>query len=421
MKFVYFHFMPYDRLPEDFSSRYRSSWVDIPPELCDPRRIHHLYHEYLDTLEYADARGFDAIGVNEHHSNAYGLMANPGIMASTLARRTSDAAILVMGDSIPLYQPAIRVAEELAMVDVLSGGRLIAGFPVGSSQDTNFAYGIDPATTRDRYLEGVELVKRGWTSQEVFSFNGRYTKLRYVNPWPKPLQRPHPPIWAPGSGSLETFDFAVEQDIPYCFLSFFGAEFAEGNMRRYWERVEAGGRDLNPYRAGMVQAVFVADTDAEAERLYERHVQYFFQRCVHIYPGFTEAPGYKSVESLKAVVPPKGAATTGRRDSFAAARDYKWKDFVDSGIVIAGSPATVRDRLRDAATRLNTGNWILLMHIGDLPGELARYNIDLFTEQVAPHLRDVFPGAEHRWWSQPLPLGERATPAPVSNVAVASR
>lgn len=414
MKFVYFHFMPFDGLPEDFSKRYRSVWVDLPPTVVDSRRMHQLYNDYLDTLEYADAAGFPAIGVNEHHSNGYGLMANPGIMASALARRTSKSALLVMGDSIPLYNPPVRVAEELAMLDVMSGGRVIAGFPVGSSQDTNFAYGVPPATVRDRYREGYELVKQCWTADEAFSFNGRYTKLRYVNTLPKPLQQPHPPIWSPGSGSLETFDFAIEKDIPYCFLSFFGADFAAKNMQTFWDRAEAAGLDDNPYRAGMVQLVLVADTDAEAERLYHRHVQYFFQRCVHIYPGFTEAPGYKSVDSLKAVVPPKGTSASGRPDSFAAAKDYTWKEFVDTGIVIGGSPETVRDRLLEVSKRSRIGNWIFLMHIGDMPKETAMYNIDLFTSKVMPQLSDQWSEYEHRWWANPIDQEDRAKPAPLA-------
>lgn len=414
MKSIYFHLMPYDGLEADFPTKYRSVWVDVPPHIVNSRRMHTLYNDYLDTLEYADRCGLDGIGVNEHHSNAYGLMASPNMMASALARRTSASAILVMGDSIPLYNPSVRVAEELAMLDVLSGGRLIAGFPVGSSQDTNFAYGIPPATTRERYREGFDLVRRAWQAPEPFSFNGKYTKLRYVNPLPKPLQEPHPPIWTPGSGSIETFDFAIDEDVPYCFLSYFGADFARSNLAKFWDRVSSAGLDDNPYRAGIVQLVFVADTDGEAERLYERHVQYFFQRCTHIYPGMTEAPGYKTVESLRAVLPPPDAETLKRQDSFAAAQTYSWKDFLETGIVIAGSPDTVRERLTAAAQEMRVGNWIQLMHIGDMPKDLAMHNIDLYTSKVMPGLTSIWAEHEHRWWPTPIDRASRSVPAPLT-------
>ena len=113
------------------------------------------------------------------------------MMAVALARRTMDtnAKLLVMGDAVPLYNPPVRIAEELAMLDVMSGGRLITGFPLGSSQDANFAYGAKPATMREMHREGFDLVMRAWTSDEVFAHNGRFSKLKDVNPWPKPLQK----------------------------------------------------------------------------------------------------------------------------------------------------------------------------------------------------------------------------------------
>ena len=126
MRFVWFNLMPWPDLPDDFREEHRSVWVDIDSRLYDPERGHALYHEYMDQLEYADSLGFDGIGVNEHHQNGYGLMPSPNLIAATLARRTSRAAICVIGNSIVGYNPPIRVAEELAMLDVISGGRLVA-------------------------------------------------------------------------------------------------------------------------------------------------------------------------------------------------------------------------------------------------------------------------------------------------------
>src|SRR2546425_8445021 len=157
MKFHSFHLMPYPDLPDDFAEKYRSVWVDVPSHLFDPKRGHEAYNEYLDELEHAEAMGFDGICVNEHHQNAYGLMPSPNLMAAALTRRTSRAALVVLGNSLAAYNPPLRVAEEFAMLDVLSGGRLVAGFPVGTSMDMNFAYGINPATLRDRYYEAHDL------------------------------------------------------------------------------------------------------------------------------------------------------------------------------------------------------------------------------------------------------------------------
>ena len=144
MKLMWFHLMPYTELPDDFREKHPSVWVDIHSSLFDPRRAHHMYNDFMDEFEFAAECGFDAVCVNEHHSNGYGLMPSPNLIASALARRTTDTAICVMGNSLALYNPPTRVAEEFAMIDVISGGRLIAGFPVGTPMDTCFAYGQNP-------------------------------------------------------------------------------------------------------------------------------------------------------------------------------------------------------------------------------------------------------------------------------------
>ena len=243
MRFTWFNLMPWPYLPDDFRERNRSVWVDIPNTLYEPRRGHFLYHEYMDQLEYADALGFDGIGVNEHHQNGYGLMPSPNIIAAGLCRRTSRAAICVIGNSIALYNPPIRVAEEFAMLDVLSGGRLVAGFPVGTPMDTNFCYGQIPALTRDKYREAHELIMRAWAADEPFAFDGKYTQLRWVNCWPKPVQKPHPPIYIPGGGSIETWDFCLDHDYNYSYLSFFGYKRAKALLDGYWNQVAKRGKD----------------------------------------------------------------------------------------------------------------------------------------------------------------------------------
>ncbi len=289
MKFTWFNLMPWPHLPDDFREKNRSVWVDIPSTLYDPRKGHFVYHEYMDQLEYADALGFDGIGVNEHHQNGYGLMPSPNIIAAGLARRTSRAAICVIGNSIALYNPPIRVAEEFAMLDVISGGRLIAGFPVGTPMDTNFCYGQIPALTRDKYREAHELIMRAWAADEPFAFDGKYNQLRWVNCWPKPIQKPHPPIYIPGGGSIETWDFCLDHDYNYSYLSFFGYKRAKALMDGYWSRVAERGKDLSPYRAAFAQIICVAETDREAEELYAEHCLYFFNRCLHVFPPFALA------------------------------------------------------------------------------------------------------------------------------------
>jgi alkanesulfonate monooxygenase SsuD/methylene tetrahydromethanopterin reductase-like flavin-dependent oxidoreductase (luciferase family) len=403
MNFHWFHLMPYRFLPPDFSQRYRSVWVDVPSELFDAARCHELYNEFLDELEFADRMGFDGICVNEHHQNAYGLMPSPNLMAAALARRTTNAALVVLGNSLALYNPPIRVAEEFAMLDCLSGGRLVAGFPVGTSMDTNFAYGMPPATLRERYYEAHDLIVQAWTRPEVFSFNGKYTQLRYVNIWPRPLQQPHPPIWIPGGGSVETWEWTTQRNYLYCYLSYFGYKRARAVMDGYWKTVERLGGDMNPYRAGFLQLVCVAGSMEEARRDYGEHIAYFYDKCLHVWNGWADAPGYRTLRTLQAGI----TAQVGAQ-ARAVRQHLTWDDYVEQGYIVAGSPAQVRERLREVIEGLRIGQVMVLCQIGSMPKDLTLRNIELFTTEVMPHLRGIWREYQDHW--SPQPLAQRVTP-----------
>ncbi len=399
MKFTWFNLMPWPDLPDDFRENNRSVWVDIDSKLFDPERANAVYHQYMDQLELADSLGYDAIGVNEHHQNGYGIMPSPNLIAAGLARRTSKAAIAVIGNSIALYNPPIRVAEEFAMLDCISGGRLIAGFPVGTSMDTNYCYGQIPALTRDKYNEAHELIMRAWAEPEPFAFDGKYNQLRHVNCWPKPIQKPHPPVYIPGGGSIETWDFCLDNDYNYSYLSFNGYLAGKMLLDGYWNRVAERGKDNSPYRASFAQTICVANSDAEAEELYAEHVLYFYNRCLHVFPGFADAPGYRTVKTIKA-----GALSQLRRSNQTMLSSLTWKDLVDGGFIIAGGPDTVRERMEDMIKGLRIGTVFCLMHVGNMPDWKTRLSTQLFAEKVMPQLRNMWPEWEHddRWWIHPM-------------------
>ena len=206
--------------------------------------------------------------------------------------------------------------------------------------DVNLCYGITPMEHRERYREAFALTLKAWQAREIFAWNGRYFQLATVNLWPRPIQQPHPPVWVPGSGSISTFDFAVEHDVCYCFLSYSGARSAKTMMDAYWRVVAEKGRDLNPYRAGFLQLVVVAESDARAEEKFARHVEYFYHKCLHVPVMWFSPPGNQDYRSLVASM-----ANPVRRAENP--KNLRYRDFVDKGYVIAGSPATVRDRLKE--------------------------------------------------------------------------
>ena len=280
MKLLWFHLMPYTELPDDFRQKHPSVWVDIHSSLFDPKRAHLMYNDFMDEMEFAADCGFDAVCCNEHHSNGYGLMPSPNLIASAMSRRTRDTAICVMGNSLALYNPPTRVAEEFAMIDCISGGRLIAGFPVGTPMDTCYCYGQNPSLLRERYLEAHDLVMRAWQEQDTFAFNGRFNQQRYVNIWPRPVQHPHPPVWIPGGGSIETWQWCARMDYVYAYLSYFGYKDGKATMDGFWAEMARLGKDRNPYRAGFLQFVGVAETREKAMELYREPAEYFYGRCL---------------------------------------------------------------------------------------------------------------------------------------------
>jgi alkanesulfonate monooxygenase SsuD/methylene tetrahydromethanopterin reductase-like flavin-dependent oxidoreductase (luciferase family) len=336
-------------------------------------------------------------------------MPSPNLMAAALTRRTSTAKLVVLGNSVALYDPPTRVAEEMAMLDVMSGGRLVAGFPVGTPMDTAYCYGANPATLRDKYREGVELIVRAWKERRPFTFNGKFTQLRYVNPWPVPIQTPRPPVWIPGGGSIETWEWCINNDFLYAYLTYFGYMAGISVIDGYWETVERLGAEFNPYRCAFLQFVGVAENDAEAEKLYAAPAQYFYNRCFHLDPGFVGPPGYTSIETMRAGI--QSAVRTAARK--VQGQDLAWKEIVDSGCVVAGSPQTVIDRLNDMADRMKVGHVMLLMHFGNMKHETVLYNTTRFAKEVAPKLRHRFNEYEDKWWPKDT-LKEIQMPAPLA-------
>ncbi|HVH04794.1 MAG TPA: LLM class flavin-dependent oxidoreductase [Myxococcota bacterium] len=415
MKLLWFHLMPYTDLPDDFKDRHPSVWVDIDSRLFDPAKGHRMYNEFMDELEFAAEVGFDAICVNEHHQNGYGLMPSPNLIASALARRTRDTSLCVMGNSLALYNPPLRVAEEFAMLDCISGGRLIAGFPVGTPMDTCYAYGMNPSSLRERYHEAHDLIMKSWREPAPFAWNGRFNQLRYVNPWPRPVQKPHPPIWIPGGGSIETWQWCAELDYVYAYLSYFGYQAGQATMNGFWDEMKRLGKDRNPFRAGFLQFVGVAESREAAMEIYREPAEYFYNRCLHVDARFAAPPGYASEATIKSRVVSQVLQAASRSSDRVAFGPPPFEEIVSKGYVIVGSPDEVAEQLREVALSLNVGQLMLLLQFGNMSRDVTLFNTELFAKQVKPQLEGLFENEwENRWWPKPLPSADRARPRELS-------
>jgi alkanesulfonate monooxygenase SsuD/methylene tetrahydromethanopterin reductase-like flavin-dependent oxidoreductase (luciferase family) len=379
VELFFFHLMPWPHIPADVRDRYRSSWVVLPNAVYDPVEGSRVYNEYLDQLELADQVGFHAVCVNEHHQNGYGTMPAPNIVAATLARRTANARIAILGNGIGMHENPLRVAEEVAMLDVITGGRIISGFVRGIGAEY-FSLNLDPSRSRSRFLEAHDLIVKAWTEPGPFEWDGPNYHFRYVNVWPRPLQRPHPPIFCPSQGSSETILWAAEHRYPYvCTYT------PMDQLLRYYDLYREVAQSRFGYTAGAEQfgwtsMVYVADDEKRAIEEVRPHVQYFAERCFHLPPHMLIPPGYTSSQSLRGMLEAQARAAQGGGDRF------DFDHLVRTEQALVGTPEQVGERLVRNMEQAGTGVFMGLFQIGDMPHHRAMRNIELFAERVMPHL-----------------------------------
>ena len=380
MKFVCFHLMPYRPLDLEAAKKYRSAWVVLPNSFYDPEKGAAEYDSYLDQLTYAEELGFDAIGVNEHHQTAYGLMPAPNLIASALIQRTKKVQIAVLGRALPLVSNPINIAEEFAMLDVLSKGRLIAGFVRGIGAEYH-STGINPAFSHERFHEAHDLIVKAWTTPGPFEFEGDHFRLRYVNLWPRPYQKPHPPVWIPSMGSRETVVWASAPERKYPFMVTFSPESAVVRYHNmYREAAQAHGYTASGGQLGWATPIYVAESDQQARDEAKAGIESLFNNFLSMPWEMLLPPGYTSNTSLKATL--KLRPALGGRP-----RQQTIDELIASGTIVVGSPTTVREKI--ARVREQTGFDILiaLLQFGVLPDDLARRNMEMFAGEVMPKLR----------------------------------
>jgi alkanesulfonate monooxygenase SsuD/methylene tetrahydromethanopterin reductase-like flavin-dependent oxidoreductase (luciferase family) len=375
MRYYFFHLMSWPYLPANFAEEYDSAWIWLPNQLYDPARGHELYQSYIDTLAYADELGFDGVCVNEHHQNAYGLMPSPNLIAGALTQRTRNCKIAVIGNALPMYNPPLRVAEEFAMLDVLSGGRLVAGMVIGGGPEY-FSYQVNPTHARERFREALDLIVKAWTTPGPFLWNSKHYFFRYVNPWPRPIQQPHPPIWIPGAGSLETIEFVAQRRYSYMGVPYFHIDTFRRVFNLFRECCEKAGYKADPEQMGWGIPMYVAETDRQAREEFEPHLWYFVRNLlknISLAP-----PGYTSARSALAILRNRGQFLSDQPD---------W-DAIEKGVfALVGSPETVRQKLDHYRKELGVGVVLTGCQTGTLPHEMARKSMALLAKEVLPYVR----------------------------------
>lgn len=371
MKVYAFDLMPWPHLkaPATFP---------MPNREYDPERGHRLYREHFDQLALCDTLGFDAICFNEHHMSPYGGMPSPNLIVAAMTQRTERVKLGIMGNCLPIRGHPIRVAEEVALLDVISGGRIISGFLRGIPQEF-LAYNVDPRESRERFDEAWDLIIKAWTAEEPFDWEGKYFRYRGVSIWPRPLQRPHPPVVFAGN-TAESVEWAARRKVALG-SSMFPTESLKGTFDYYRRQCAAHGWTPGEEHITTQRHIYVAESGARAREEAEPHLNYFFQVLMAQFRS-------ERVQQVR-----NEALNSARSYEYKAdgARPKLWELTFDrcqtDGYSIIGDPDHVIGELRAQQQALGFGAIMGFFHFGSMPHDLAEKNLRLFAKEVLPYVR----------------------------------
>ena len=374
MKFTFFHLMPFDDVPD-----VAEDWP-VSNKPFDAERAHDKYDEYIDAMADAENCGFDWVGCNEHHFSPYSLMANCNLIGAALVNRTRDIKLAMLGNLVPLLNP-IRVAEEYAMLDVMSRGRLIAGFIRGIPHEY-VAYNSPPDTSRERLNEAIELIIKAWTEPEPFGWEGEHYQFPSVSIWPRPYQKPHPPILLSGSNE-ESAEFSARHRAMMGIVLIADLGIAKRTVDTYFETAKAMGWEARPEHVMVGQHMCIAETDEEAHEYMAGAVKYFHQVLLGG-PRTAQRLVVQKTRFFKSEEVGKGFAKR-----LATLHERSLDEMIDAGTLLCGSPETVVKQMKRLKDELGHGMFNLTMKVGNIPDPVVRKGMALFRDRVAPEVRDL--------------------------------
>ncbi len=379
MHLMYFTEQPMSAYPEDEGRSCKFTALTLSTKHFDPVAGSRLYNERLEEYLYAEEMGVDGIMLNEHHNAPFCMQAKCNIWASILAAMTKRVEIVLLGNPLPINDNPIRLAEELAMIDMISKGRLVAGIVRGGGTE-QLAANANPAYNRERFEEAHDLIIKAWTQPGPFRWEGNHYQFRVVNPWAVPLQKPHPRIWVPGVASMETVVWSAEHRYPYICLNTT-IEDTKKIWKVYDEAAARVGYQAGPENRGYLIRCHVADTEEKAQRNGREFLwmQGEFTGLGH--PVWGNPPGY-------------GSPTTRKGRLVASGKGVMrvWPPFqeqLESGTVIAGTPDTVIKRLRRILEETRPSILALWGNDGKVSHGDSMDCIRLMGQEVMPALRET--------------------------------
>ncbi len=343
------------------------------------------YAEHLAAWEELDRLGYDGVGFNEHHCSPYGLMNSPNLMASAAAQRTKKLKLLIYGNLLPLHEP-LRLAEELAMLDCLSEGRIISGFARGIPREYQ-VHNVPLSESRERFEEAYEIVTRAWT-EDVFSYSGKFWSYKDVALWPRPVQKPHPPVMIPIVGSQESIEFAGRHNIGIT-PGLAGGGLRDDIIRHYAKSLKAAGHRITPDHLSLALNAYVADSKEQAVKEVAPYHLYF-NRTLFSHGSFTETAaqrqaGYVGQHSTDYVRPENQRAAALLREDF---RNSTFEGFQRQAENLPyGTASEVAERIIAQAEHAGANMVQIGLNRGAMPHDMFIEQIRRFAAGVLPRLQ----------------------------------
>ena len=319
--------------------------------------LHRQFDDRLRLIELYERAGFHAYHIAEHHATPLGMAPSPSVFLAAVAQRTKTLRFGPLVYTVNLYHP-LRLIDEICMLDQLSGGRLELGLGRGISPYEVGYYGVDPATGPERFAEASDVILKGLT-QERLDHHGKYFTFKDVPMEMRPVQRPYPPLWY-GANSLESADRLAKQG--YNSVVGMKAEGVGAFTARYRAAWKALGRDETdmPF-IGLSRHILVGDTDKEAQSAAKRAFLLWYDALIHLWRAH-------GVGLPRQLIP------------------EKFEDALAQGYIIAGSPSTVRERMKRDNDTAGINYCLCRLAFGDLSFEESKHSVELFAKEVMPAL-----------------------------------
>jgi alkanesulfonate monooxygenase SsuD/methylene tetrahydromethanopterin reductase-like flavin-dependent oxidoreductase (luciferase family) len=302
----------------------------------------------------------------------------PGVLAGALARSVKRAKLAILGRALPLLNNPLMVAEEYAMLDNLTRGRFVAGFVRGIGAEYH-STGVNPVYSQERFAEAHDLIVRAWTEAGPFAHEGKHYQFNYVNPWPRPYQSPHPPIWVPSQGSASTIEWAARMRYTYAQTLSPIAVVARF-FQMYRDAANEAGYEASPEQLAWSNTIYVAETDAKAMREAKPHLEALVNRFLKMPAEMLLPPGYSNFEAMKRV---RAHKVTGKTMTI--------EELNKTGVVIVGSPNTVREKLAEYQDLAGFNTSLTKTQFGTLPDDMTRANMTAIAEEILPAFRGRLP------------------------------